>query len=504
MNKPKKYFRNDVHLTPTTLMFLFILIVSLMYAFTQPIYGVSDEPAHVVKAVASGRGEFVGPNVIGQFGNSATEYQIPAAYDSIWNFVCYNGDVNATPKCSEQLTNDRKLVPVSTTAGNYPPLYYITVGWIGNVFVGPWGIYLMRIATSFIVALLLVLSFKQSLKFLSRSRAITASMIAFTPAVAAFAGTVNPFSVEVAAATLFWTTSISIFVRKEGKKFLKSDYLLIISGVLLALIRPVSFFWIAIIELFLLFFFYEPTRAKRKSNSKTTQLAVAAAVFVISVGANFSRNGITAFGASGPAGGSMLGNMRISYERSADYLRQLFGFFGWTHFYPPIYVPLIFCGAAIFVGARIYNRSRRQIVCLLLLVIFIVYSPTVLEGLRAASNGWGYQGRYILAVAVGLPFLYFIDGISSEEVSGQKSEFKWPIIAVAIAHFLAIIHVAHRFFVGLNGPYFWIQSTQWTGYGGVALFLTLLGAAALVVILLVRMHSPLSGAEDSRTSKQSL
>ena len=172
-------------------MFLFILIVSLMYAFTQPIYGVSDEPAHVVKAVASGRGEFVGPNVIGQFGYSATEYQIPAAYDSIWNFVCYNGDVNATPKCSEQLTNDRKLVPVATTAGNYPPLYYITVGWIGNVFVGPWGIYLMRIATSFIVALLLVLSFKQSLKFLSRSRAITASMIAFTPAVAAFSGTIR-------------------------------------------------------------------------------------------------------------------------------------------------------------------------------------------------------------------------------------------------------------------------------------------------------------------------
>lgn len=504
MNEPKKYFRNNVHLSPTTLMFLFVLIVSLMYSFTQPIYGVSDEPAHVVKAVASGRGELFGPTVIGQFGYSATEYEVPAAYDSLWNFVCYNGDVNTTPKCSEQLTNERKLVPVSTTAGSYPPLYYVSVGWIGNIVVGPWGVYLMRIATSFIVALLLALSFKQSLKFLSSTKAITATMIAFTPTVAAFAGTVNPFSVEVAAAALFWTTSIAIFVRIEEKQFFRSDFLLIFSGLLLALIRPVSFFWIAIIQLFLLCFFFEPSRAKRKHNRKTTQLSVAAAVFMISVGVNFSRNGITAFGASGPVGGSTIGNMRISYERSADYLRQLFGFFGWTQFYPPVYVPLIFCGVAIYIGARTSDRSRRQIICLFLLAMFIVYSPIMLEGFRAASNGWGYQGRYVLPVAVGLPFLYFIDGISSEEVNGQKSEFKWPIIAVAIAHFLAIIHVAHRFFVGLNGPYFWIQSTQWTGYGGVTLFLTLLGAAALIVILLVRVHSPISGAEVSRTSEQSL
>ena len=125
------------------------------------------------------------------------------------------------------------------------------------------------------------------------------------------------------------------------------------------------------------------------------------------------------------------------------------------------------------------------------------------DGVRVPHVGGGPANTAKALARLGLDS-YFIDGISSEEVSGQKSEFKWPIIAVAIAHFLAIIHVAHRFFVGLNGPYFWIQSTQWTGYGGVALFLTLLGAAALVVILLVRMHSPLSGAEDSRTSKQSL
>lgn len=504
MNNQKKYFWNKVNFSKVAMMFLVIFIVSLMYAFTQPIFGVSDEPAHVIKAVASGRGEFVGTKVIGQFGYSAIEYDVPGAYNSIWNFVCYNGDVNVTPKCSQRLTNDRKLVPVSSTAGNYPPLYYVAVGWIGSIAVGPSGIYLMRIATSFIVAVLLAFSFTQSLRFLASSKAITASLIAFTPTVAAFAGTVNPFSVEVAAATLFWTSSISIFIRQEEKKFFRSDYLLVISGVLLALIRPVSFFWIAVIELFLLCFFYDLSGATRKSNPKTTQLAVAAAIFAISVGVNFTRSGVTGFGASGPAGGSTIGNMRISYEKSADYVRQLFGFFGWTQFYPPIYVPLIFCGVAIVIGARISNRSRRQIICLLLLVTFIVYSPTVLEGLRAAHNGWGYQGRYILPVAVGLPFLYFIDGVSSEKVNEQKQELKWPIIAIAIAHFLAIIHVAHRFFVGLNGPYFWIGTTQWTGYGGEALFLTLLGAGALIVGLLVRMHLPASGAEGGRTSEQSL
>lgn len=494
MNKTKyKFWNNQIH-NPTPLMFLLIFILGSMYSFTQPIYGVSDEPAHVVKAVASGRGEFDGPKVIGQFGYEATEYNVPAAYSPIWNFVCYNGDTNVSPKCSTHLTEEKKLERVSTTAGNYPPIYYVSVGWIGNIVVGPWGIYLMRIATSFIVALLLALSFMQSLKFLTITRAITASLIAFTPMVAAFAGTVNPFSVEVAAATLFWTSSIAIFMCQEKKQFSTNNFLLVVAGVLLALVRPVSFLWIAIIEICLLSFFIEIPKKKTKSKKKAVQLVIAGAAFLLSVGVNFTRNGVTSFGASGSVGGSTIGNMRISFERSADHFRQLFGFFGWTQFYPPTYIPIIFCGTAIFIGSKICNRSRRQIICLLLLMIIIVYSPTVLEGFRASSHGWGYQGRYILPVAVGFPFLYFSDGVSLEKIDGGYSEARWPVIALAAAHFLAIFHIAHRFFVGLNGPYIWISSTQWTGYGGVPLFFALLGAAVVVVFLLVRvqLHSDIA------------
>jgi hypothetical protein len=484
-------------INPRLLVFSFVFFVGLMYSFTQPIYGVSDEPAHAVKAVATGHGEITGPTVIGQFGYSAEEYKVAEAYNSIWNFVCYNGDVNVTPACSEELSRDKNLVPVASTAGSYPLIYYATIGWIANLAVGPWGIYLMRTATSLIVALLLGMSFAQSLKFLSMSRAILATFIAFTPAVAAFSGTVNPFSVEVSAATLFWTSSIAIFTSLEKQKLFDSKVLLVISGTLLALVRPVSFVWIGLIELFLLLFFLKLPVNKFNSDGKIFQVAIASGAFLLSVAVNFSRNGVTSFGAAGAAGGNMTGNMRISLERSDDYFRQLFGFFGWTQFYPPVYVPIIFCGTAIYIGAKICNRSRRQVFSLSIFLFFIIFCPILLEGVRASSNGWGYQGRYILPVAVGIPFLYFVNGDSLVKAKENELDKKWPIYLIASGHLFALYHVARRFTVGLDGPYMWFKSPEWTGYGGVPLFVFLLMSTVLVVILLAQASSRTNVAKIS-------
>jgi protein-S-isoprenylcysteine O-methyltransferase Ste14 len=92
----------------------------------------------------------------------------------------------------------------------------------------------------------------------------------------------------------------------------------------------------------------------------------------------------------------------------------------------------------------------------------------------------------MLPVAVGLPFLFFNKVGPFDQLKERELTTRWPIFAIAIAHLLAVVHVARRFFVGLNGPYIWFVDPRWTGYGGVPLAGILLGLTVIVTILLVQ------------------
>lgn len=464
---------------------LFLLSLGLTWAITQPPYGVSDEPAHTVKALASARGHLNGPHVIGQFDYQAIEFEVPAAYSSIWHFVCYNSDPNVTPECAPPFPSSSERTAVSSTAGEYPPLYYAVVGWLGWLSPDQHGLMMMRVMTVFVVVAMAGFASWLLHQHQTHSGA-DAILMGLTPTVLAFSGTVNPFGPEIAAAVLFWTSSLLLLGETSSRKPLRQLIATMYgSAILLGFIRPASFIWIFVIMLFVLV--ASPTPEGSRWSRPVTRHMIGASMTGALISYMWFAGLMTthSLGGGSPAGGTLLGNMRFSFERTDEYLRQILGFFGWTSFYsPPVVIILYVAILVLFVTFYRTNHSRVRL-SLSGLVLFASLGPSVLEGARASSSGFGFQGRYLLPVLVGFPLI-----LACRSKGNRPSHHQGVLLGgLVLAQLFALNHATRRFTVGLDGPYLWPLHMKWPGNLGPLATITLSAVTWLLGGLLVVAHT---------------
>lgn len=106
-----------------------------------------------------------------------------------------------------------------------------------------------------------------------------------------------------------------------------------------------------------------------------------------------------------------------------------------------------------------------------------------LEGARASSSGWGFQGGFLLPVAVGSPIM-IVSRMSVHESSKYPT---YVLMLVAIgAHNIALNNAMRRFFSGLSGPYIWFINKSWSGIVGpqaviLALLALLIGSTFMIL-----------------------
>ena len=443
------------------LVFGFFLLLGASWAVVQPPYGVSDEPAHAIKALATANGQFSGPSVVGPFGYAAQEFQVPSAYAEIWHFVCYNSDVNTTPSCAPPFPNGDNRIALPSTAAEYPPLYYGLVGWAGWIFPGKSGLLQMRLLTVLLVAALLGWAASR-LPRRNLAWTVTGLLLAMTPVVLAFTGSVNPFGPEIAAAVLFWVSCLR--VANEGETDIsRSDVVgLHVSAILLGLFRPASFLWIIIIVLMV------SISMLAKSGStfvdvvgKGRPICWAAVVGVLpSLTWFFFAMTGKSLGGGSPAGGSTWTNMSISFWRTDEYLQQAIGYFGWTSFKLPVILMSI--GSILLVCLAIAARDggRQLFTAGLLITLFAACGPAILEGARASVAGFGFQGRYLLPVLCGLPILLSV--LTGTRELSQSLGRSFLVLAVTL-QLASLFYVGKRFAVGLDGTNLWVLKSEWPG-----------------------------------------
>lgn len=464
---------------------LFVLSLGVTWALIQPPYGISDEPAHTVKALATSDGQLQGPQTVGQFGYSAMEFQVPSAYSSLWHFTCYSGDVNTTPDCAPQFPTGADRIYISSTAAEYPPVYYATVGIFGWISPGQQGLFLMRLVTVILVTILIVLAGHLFVQF-GYARQLATLLICATPTVFSFSGSVNAFSPEVAASILYWTSGIFLLQspNRKSKNLIASIY---IGAIAFGVMRPASFLWI-LISMSVIFIVSVnvkelPFLFGKKNTNMLHVLSASGIACILSVCWYFLGMTVRNLGGGSPAGGELFDNILVSFQRTPQYLQQIFGFFGWTTFYAPILVVILFTTSLLLSFLVNLRYNRREIVGLSCLVSFISFGPAILEGARAASSGWGFQGRYLIPVAIGIPIVLALGGINN-----RRSLLLSNIIAipVVLGHLIALNHVAKRFTVGLSGPSFWPSHIKWSGLGGqlaiqISFTLTLCFGVAFII-----------------------
>ncbi len=489
--------------------FGYCLALQLAWALIHPPYGISDEPAHVVKAVATSSGQLRGPEVVGQFDYPAMEYSVPEAYAGIWNFQC-SDNLKQRRDCPEVLSSSRERVAVSSTAASYPPLYYTAVGWAGLPVPGPVGLYSMRFLTALLVSALAGCCCWIALSSSKPTLFMAALFVAFTAQVAAFGGSVNPQAPEIAAALLFWLGGVALahgLISGDSER--ATQVLFVIATLAFSSIRPASFVWMVPSTMAILASSVEPgtwrqlwTDSARRFVMMTAAAGVAlSAVWHVVLTRNVSLGGNAA------AGGSLLSNLRISFDRSDEFFIQMFGFFGWTSLYPPMVVPILgVCAVVLLVAASGPRRSTWSRFVFGALLAAVVLSPTVLEGARAATSGLGFQGRYLLPLAMGVPILAVALGTTTSPSSRDIGLAKWSVLAGVSANAISVNHAARNFFVGLSGSYNWLTATLWSPPGGVILVLTLLVLALVASIVTWRSTVRHSTAEDHqlRTSSNGL
>jgi hypothetical protein len=487
MKSHKKHFA-------ITSFFLYVTCLTFSWVLMQPPYSVADEPAHTIKAVASAYGQFDRPQVIGQFGYGAYSYDVPKVFTSIWHSTCYNDDTGTTAACIGDFPPGTELVGTSSTAGPNPPTYYVAVGWLGRLVPSQTGFYLMRFLGALLFSLALTFTF--ALQFLkSKSRnAWVSILLLLTPAVSSFSAVINPFSYEIAAAALFWTSAFLLTDKSRSNREAKQLWSsLIISALFFACIRPTAFVWISVVIFFVIVSAPGKITRRLKFHDQKFRsiLGIAFNAAIVSIALSYRSqtdlvvdptNTITPMVG---AGGSMLSNMLVSYERLGSFFRQLFGFFGWTSFYPPVVVPVLFVTAVVMSLGIMRISTRRLRSGLAALFIFVYFGPVVLEGVRASSTGFFYQGRYILPVAIGIPMYIWLRG-EEREPNRYTLLLTQSIVGLSAgSSIFAANYVARRFISGTNGRILWFFDVKWNPPGGAYMTLSLLVGAMIGACLLI-------------------
>jgi hypothetical protein len=176
---------------------------------------------------------------------------------------------------------------------------------------------------------------------------------------------------------------------------------------------------------------------------------------------------------------------------SVDYLRQMVGFFGWLDVRPPFHLAgLWFIPVLALIAAAALAGKLRDVAALVLLAGSVIAIPVLAQGRQAASLGYIWQGRYLLAVAVGLPLLAAAILAKREPRRGWLKQVvsRLPLAVTAstlLLGFLMFYTTLRRYAVGTRGSML-LLNPAWTPpgtvLGVVLLYLVGAGLAALVVL----------------------
>lgn len=161
-------------MTPTSRRTLHAALVGLLFflsfstwAFVTPRMGVPDEPAHTIKAASLWQGELRGRKVHLDSGNplipipiSMDRVQVPESYAELPGVpACFAFQPYIGAGCAPSPGTDMTPTKALTAAGSYPPLYYVLVGWPSRFVGADVGVYLMRLTSAAVCALMIAIGF---------------------------------------------------------------------------------------------------------------------------------------------------------------------------------------------------------------------------------------------------------------------------------------------------------------------------------------------------------
>jgi predicted membrane protein DUF2142 len=481
--------------------FAVFFALSASWSLASPLGSAPDDPAHMIKAAATARGEINGvPGYIEAGGLQPVRYyNVPASYAALESadsaLLCYAFHPETPASCGHSDLHATGLVSVPTTAGHYNPIYYAAVGWPSLFAPGATGMYLMRLVSALLCSLMLAAAVFLAAQWRRPAFPLLGVSCAATPMVLFLDGMVTPNAPEASSAVLAWTAALSITMDPRPELLKRRLTLLAIGLAVLANVRPLGAEWIAAILAVALIV---KRRGALAGMLRSRAVWVAAAVTAVA--------GLFGVGWSVTHGDSA----KVPYQPNfafrpaahftlsvtEGYIKGLVGVFGWLDTPSPAITYYFWLGVITLMMVIAWACGRLlQGLAVLGLLAGVIFIPVVAQGIEAKHVGYIWQGRYLLAFAVGLPIL--AGAVISQRGIQIPSAFQRRIVVVALlllafSDFAAYFHAMRRYVVGL-GKSLILRHAHWEPPGTWPLLL-LLYAVALAAFLVLMIAA--SGGRD--------
>lgn len=434
--------------------FLIFAAIEVCWSLATPLFASPDEPAQVIKAVATLRGEFIGAPVPGPI-QANTIVRVPKTFNDGSIPICFAYKPTVPAGCAPGVHSSSKVVTATTYVGRYPPLYYLLVGWPSLFSSSTWVLYAMRFASGMATASMIALAFAVALRW-SRSRLLPAGLaLAAVPSLLFLGSVVNPSGLEVAAGIATWTCgAVLVF---DGGIYPPNGLLVatVISACVFSLIRGLSPMWVVLIAM-LLMLAARRGRLKELIQDKRVRryFALVAIVGLLAVVWIIEAHTLVIL----PTGNSasmkaplikvffaVLGNSWIQTG-------HLIGDFGWLDTSSPALTLFIwFFALGGFITLSLSAGSHRLVAAMLVLLVLIVVAPALITLASVRQVGELWQARYGLPFAVGVPIL---SAAGLRDLSLSKRLGILVALGVGIAQIATFIEVLQRYVEGLNSdPY---------------------------------------------------
>jgi Predicted membrane protein (DUF2142) len=510
--------------------------ISAIWSLAVPLLSGPDEASHAIKATGVIRGQFVGncqdrgPAPCPDSGplGALSEVHVPAFYallepdrnvasEAALNLQCESHHPSVPASC-QVFPEPKSLVGLARDAwvhdGRYPPEYYLLVGIPSLFGSGRLFLYLMRLMAAGCCSVLVALACTACSWARSRAPLLGVALGA-TPLLFYLSGVVNPSGLESAAALATWAAgAVLVLERRDEPTGLVA--ILASSAVVCSLVRSLSPLWLLAIAL-VLALIAPPGRLRELGRSRKVRFALgavacsSAAALTWTLYEHATNVVPAASGAALPAPGSSLAQLFLTaFRHNNAWLPTLVGVFGSYDTRMPLVSYLAYyllLGGVALLALR--RGSRRERLVLLLLALAIATVPPAIVATHAKVDGFLWNGRDTLPLAVGLGVLVAI--IASRQAASRDDSRDpvptalprlWVLLAMAllvVTHAGALFAALRRYSVGTSGPVLsFLWHASWHPPLGVAPTLALgLAAELLAVTLLARelcSRDPMPGA----------
>lgn len=491
--------------TTFLLVWLLVGLPASVWAVVTPPFGVADEGAHVINTAAVVRGQALTDEIAAGGGGyqHAPLVTVPGYLAQAETASeCFEREPSVPMTCAPAFDGSpSEPGQMVTHAGNYPPLFYLLVGWLTFILDGAPVVVAMRLVSA-LVCSAVVAAGAATLRLVHPGRgAVVAVLLATTPMAVSLFGSVNPSGLEIALSVALWAGMLT-FASTSATAVDARLLFVGVSAAALANARPAAMLWAALIILVALILV--PSRTWRLiwgRRSLWVALGTAAAGALLSVlwflladpGRSIGGHGdvdLSEYGSLGAVQQAHLGNLY-------GYALALVGNLGWLDTPLPHWAVMLY-GLAAFglIWAALALGRWRGVVALLAAVVLLVQAPVLVQFPNATEVGLIWQGRYSLPLWVGIPLLGFVVLALRQDAPwrGLADRFVMPAIVVVLIMHATMFRVAlPRFYVGYGE-----EMDLGAAPGHVPWTLALLVVPVVLSVLLVVAHALDRGADQRR------